>query len=287
MKVRCRAKSPAFQLVADLGPSKLFAGNRFLVQSPAMDAVINHYTIGDENVRMSLERNQVEWVRTCELLTRWLPPPPAKVLDVGGGPGRQARHLLDVGYDVMLYDLVPKHITRAEARGVPAFLGDARRLPMADRTADAVLLLGPLYHLPDAADRARALTEAVRVLRPGGVAVVAALSRWGRVFFRAAGGDLGDRRWHQHTLATMPNGRVDEGDAWDAVAYLHDTHGNSNLSYSRQDSATCAWSVLRVPLALGHVIDPVLDRDALEIARAAETAMAETSIHLLACGIKS
>jgi SAM-dependent methyltransferase len=187
-----------------------------------MDAVVDHYTVGDEDVRMTLDRNRVEWVRTCELLARWLPPPPAAVIDVGGGPGRQGRHLLDRGYDVTLYDLVPKHIQQARARGVPALPGDARRIPVDDRAADAVLLLGPLYHLPVAADRAQALSEAVRTLRPGGVVVVAALSRWGRVFVRAAGDQLGDQTWHQHTLSTMLDGRVDSGDAWDNVAYLHD-----------------------------------------------------------------
>jgi hypothetical protein len=56
-----------------------------------------------------------------------------------------------------------------------------------------VLLLGPLYHLPDATDRALTLAEAARLPRPGGVAVVAALSRWGRVFVRAAADHLGEQ----------------------------------------------------------------------------------------------
>jgi SAM-dependent methyltransferase len=146
-----------------------------------MSGVVEHYTQGDENVRMSLARNRVEWVRTGELLARWLPPAPARVLDVGGGPGRQARQLLDLGYDVTLLDVVPKHVRQAVARGVPAVLADARRPPVGDRVADAVLMLGPLYHLPAAADRARALGEAARTVRPGGVVVVAGLSRWARV----------------------------------------------------------------------------------------------------------
>ncbi len=88
-------------------------------------SVLGHYSAGDENARMALDRNRVEWVRTCELLDRWLPPPPATVIDVGGGPGRQARHLLDLGYQVTLYDLVPKHVEQAAARGVPAEAAEA------------------------------------------------------------------------------------------------------------------------------------------------------------------
>jgi hypothetical protein len=51
------------------------------------------------------------------------------VIDVGGGPGRQARHLLDGGYDVTSYDLVPEHVDQTKTRGVPGPVGDARRLP--------------------------------------------------------------------------------------------------------------------------------------------------------------
>lgn len=235
---------------------------------------------------MTLDRNQVEWVRTCELLARWLPAPPARVLDVGGGPGRQARHLLDRGFDVTLYDLVPKHVLQAKARGVPALVGDARRLPVSDQVADAVLLLGPLYHLPEAADRALALAEAARLLRPGGVAVVAALSRWGRVLVRAAAGHLGDRAWHEHTMTTMRDGRVHGADSWDDAAYLHDTQ---ELETELQCAGLREVQVVGVegPVGAWARRDPALNNNALEIARVAETAMAEASIHLLACGTKA
>ena len=59
-----------------------------------------------------------------------------------------------------------------------ATLGDARKLAFPDRSADAVLLLGPLYHLTERADRLAALREARRVLRPGGVVFAAAISRF-------------------------------------------------------------------------------------------------------------
>jgi SAM-dependent methyltransferase len=247
--------------------------------------VVGHYSGGDENVRMALDRNRVEWDRTCELLARWLPAPPATVLDVGGGPGRQSRHLLDRGYDVTLFDLTPKHVDQATARGVRAHVADARQLPVDDTSADAVLLLGPVYHLPDAGDRARALAEAWRVLRPGGVAVVAALSRWGRVFVRAAAGQLGDPDRHRHTLATMRDGYVGAGDTWDEVAYLHDTH---ELAAELTAAGLHDVTVVGVegPAGAWARRDPALNAHALELARIAEAAMAETSIHLLARGVK-
>jgi hypothetical protein len=132
-----------------------------------MSDVVGIYEAGDEDVRMVTASNRVEWERTLELLRRWLPAAPARVLDIGGGPGRYACWLRDNGYDVTLLDPVPKHVRQAQARDVDAVLGDARELPFEDASADAVLMLGPLYHLPTASDRALALAEAVRCAVPG------------------------------------------------------------------------------------------------------------------------
>jgi SAM-dependent methyltransferase len=62
--------------------------------------------------------------------------------------------------------------------GLRTAVGDARELDLADACADAVLLLGPLYHLRQRADRVRVLAEARRVVRPGGPVFAAAISRW-------------------------------------------------------------------------------------------------------------
>jgi SAM-dependent methyltransferase len=91
--------------------------------------------------------------------------------------------LTELGYDVELFDVVPLHVEQARAaaaqcrRPFPVDLADARSLPRPDATADVVLLLGPLYHLVDATQRHRALAEAHRVLRPGGVLVAAGIGR--------------------------------------------------------------------------------------------------------------
>jgi SAM-dependent methyltransferase len=81
-----------------------------------------------------------------------------------------------------MLDPVPRHIERARiAAGEPplfhAQVGDARTLPFDDTTFDAVLLLGPLYHLLDPQDRLLALREARHVSKPGGIVFAAAISR--------------------------------------------------------------------------------------------------------------
>lgn len=72
---------------------------------------------------MGTASNRVGWERTLELLERWLPPAPARVLDIGGGPGRYVAWLAERGYTVQLLDPVPKHVRQARSRGVEASVG--------------------------------------------------------------------------------------------------------------------------------------------------------------------
>jgi ubiquinone/menaquinone biosynthesis C-methylase UbiE len=154
--------------------------------SPAPDAIAAHYASGYEADRLHQGAGQLDRERSRELLARLLPPAPATVLDVGGGPGGHACWLAARGYQVHLIDITPLHVemarqASARQRETPlasAEVGDARSLSWPDGTADAVVLFGPLYHLTDRADRLRALREARRVLRPGGSLVAAAISRF-------------------------------------------------------------------------------------------------------------
>lgn len=125
-------------------------------------------------------------MRTQELLTRFLPSPPAVVLDVGGGPGVYAQWLAEHGFEVHLIDPVPRLVAQARlrastsGRGIASCsVGDARKLERQDGAADAVLLLlGPLYHLTEAADRQTVLREVFRVLKPKGLLFAAGISRF-------------------------------------------------------------------------------------------------------------
>jgi len=138
-----------------------------------------YYEQGREAQRLSEARTggPLEFARTIELISRYLAPAPLEVLDVGGGPGSYARWLHDRGDDVTLVDPVALHVEQARAQSLRAEVGDARRLAQPDRCADVVLLMGPLYHLVEEDGRARALAEAHRVLRPGGLLIATAISR--------------------------------------------------------------------------------------------------------------
>jgi ubiquinone/menaquinone biosynthesis C-methylase UbiE len=158
-----------------------------------------------EGDRLRLRAHGVlERVRTQELLARLLPAPPAAVLDVGGGTGVHAEWLAQRGYTVQLIDPVAEHVAvAARLPGVTAAVGDARSLPQADASQDAVLLLGPLYHLPERDDRLQALREARRVVRAGAPVIAAGISRYATLMDIGSDGRL--------TAAVEP--------------FLHELHG--------------------------------------------------------------
>jgi len=162
--------------------------------------ILRHYGDVDESSRLGVGWFQLEQARTQELILRHLPPAPATIIDAGGGAGAYACWLAAMGYQVHLIDPVPKHVEQARAASsrqpehplASAEVGDARRLPQADATADAVLLLGPLYHLIDREDRLACLREARRVLRPGGLLWVAGISRFASLFDSLSHGFFAD-----------------------------------------------------------------------------------------------
>ena len=148
-------------------------------------AIESYYDRAPEEARLAAGPGRLEEARTRELILRHAPPAPGVVLDVGGAAGAYAFWLAERGYDVRLIDAVPRLVDVARARNAQAHwplasctVGDARALPESDACADLVLMLGPLYHLVESADRRTALTEAARVLRTGGILVAAGISRF-------------------------------------------------------------------------------------------------------------
>ncbi|MBD0840259.1 MULTISPECIES: class I SAM-dependent methyltransferase [unclassified Streptomyces] len=163
---------------------------------------------------------RLEMVRTQELLRRRLPPAPARLLDVGGGPGTHARWLVEDGYEVHLVDPIPRHIERARATGATVELGDARDLSASDGSYDVVLMLGPMYHLPERADRDRALAEARRVLRPGGLLAVAGINRYASLFEHTAYAHL-HREAMRESIGTILASQIHDGKKAFTTAYFH------------------------------------------------------------------
>lgn len=159
------------------------------------------YDEGTEVRRLSQGLGRLEFARMQEILPRYLPPAPASIADIGGGPGAYAAWLATADYAVHLVDPMPLHITQAEqasARqpGHPirsCQLGDARCVPLADASVDAVLLHGPLYHLTESEDRLLTLREASRLLKPGGLLFAVAISAYASTIVGLVNGSVWDQ----------------------------------------------------------------------------------------------
>lgn len=172
-------------------------------------AIREYYERGLELSRLTQGYSRVEFARTKELLERHFPPPPARMLDVGGGPGLYAEWLADVGYEVVLVDPVDLHVAHAEERAAGRFdakRGDARELDEPNDSFDVVLLLGPLYHLIERHDRLLALREARRVVRVGGLVAAAAISRLAPLLDGLTGTHMRDERVRELMRQTVAAG---------------------------------------------------------------------------------
>jgi ubiquinone/menaquinone biosynthesis C-methylase UbiE len=266
---------------------------------PGFDpAIASFYERTPEEARLQQGPFQLEEARTRELIQRFAPPPPATVLDVGGAAGAYALWLAASGYSVHLVDAVPRLVKEAERRSrlaerplASCRVGDARALGTPDKTADIVLLLGPLYHLTDAADRAQALHEAGRVLKPGGWLFAAAISRYASALDGVARDLLRDPEFERIVDRDLrdgqhrnPTGRID----YFTTAYFHRP---DELADEIRAAGLTAQGVYGIegpgwilPDIVERMADPKQRESLLRVARMLETEsfVVGTSAHLLA-----
>ena len=183
---------------------------------PIEDDIIHSYTYEfDESKRLSTDIGPLEFARTKELLQRFLPAAPAVVLDVGGAVGPYSFWLASLGYRVHLLDIVPAHIAKARlAQARPEcgklegiHLGDARHLPFEDGVADAVMIHGPLYHLPDRADRLGCLREGKRVLKPNCRLLAFGITRYAGLLYTISKGTIFDAQTRNMIETEVQTGR--------------------------------------------------------------------------------
>ena len=260
--------------------------------------ILDYYNNGQEERRLTASLGRLEYIRTWQILERFLPPRPRRVLDVGGGTGVYALPLAGRGYEVHLVDPVPLHVERAKtlsgASHTPLAsieVGDARRLAAPDGTFDVVLLFGPLYHLTIRSERVQALAEARRVLVPGGLIVSAYISR-----FASACDGIQEGRLREPAFAAIVDRDLTEGihqnptsrPDWFTTAYFHRPE---EIATEIEDAGLRFDRLLGVegPGWMNQDLDSWLDDDAardrlLDVLRRleAEPALIGMSAHLIA-----
>lgn len=268
------------------------------------DQIIAHYASGYEAQRLNAGTGRLELERTRELLTRFLPPAPATIIDAGGGSGTHACWLARKRYEVHLIDITPLHVEMAitasgrqpETPLASVSVGDARSLSWNDETVDAVLLLGPLYHLRRREDRLLALAEAHRVLKRDGTVLGVGVPRFASTMDGLRAGFLKDPRFADIVSQDLKNGH--HHNPTDNPMYFMDSffHHPDEL---RSEVAEAGFRVdgiygIEGPAWLAHDFDewwstPACRDRLLSIARALETepTLAGISAHIMAVARKT
>ncbi len=148
--------------------------------------VLANYNAGKERNRLRKSIGLIEFERTKELILANLPAPPAVVYDIGGAYGEYSWWLASLGYEVHLFDISKTNIDMSAelSSEYPGYslksseICDARSINRPDKSADAILLMGPLYHITEKEERIIAIKESYRLLKDSGVIFVSALGRY-------------------------------------------------------------------------------------------------------------
>ncbi len=146
--------------------------------------VLAYYNNGNEFNRLRTGIGLIEFERTKEILLENLPKPPAVIYDIGGGYGEYSWWLTSLGYEVHLFDLSVTNIEMSkilaneypDCKLTSCEVCDARSVPREDKSADAILLMGPLYHITNYDGRISAIKECLRLLKDNGILFSAALT---------------------------------------------------------------------------------------------------------------
>lgn len=156
--------------------------------------VLARYNAGIERNRLRTGIGLIEFERTKEILLDKLPEPPAVIYDIGGAYGEYSWWLSSLGYEVHLFDLSETNIKMSDDLSdeypnvhlKSAMVCDARFIPRPDKSADAVLLMGPLYCITEYEERILAIKESYRLLKDDGVLFSAALTPYSVLIPRIA-----------------------------------------------------------------------------------------------------
>lgn len=136
--------------------------------------IIDFYTNYDEDGRLLRKSRLPEYLTTMRYIEKYLKPN-SKIIEIGAGTGRYSIALAEKGYDVTAVELVPHNIEKIKSKVKPCHnikIYESNACDMSffkNETYDIVLLLGPMYHLFTDADKHKALSEAVRVAKTGGI----------------------------------------------------------------------------------------------------------------------
>lgn len=174
-----------------------------------MNELEAHYNKFNEEKRLDSRHGRVEYITSMKYIHEYIPKDKhkeeVKILDIGAGTGKYSVALANEGYDVTAIELVKHNLGLLKAKNstVKAKQGNALNLKKyPENYYDIVLLFGPMYHLFTFEDKLKALTEAKRVCKTGGIILVAyIMNEYGVITYGFK---------ERHILESIKKGKLDK-----------------------------------------------------------------------------
>ena len=131
--------------------------------------LIEYYNKFNEEKRLNTKHGRVEFLTAIKYIEKYLKNND-KIIDIGAGTGKYSKYFYDLGYDVTAVELVKHNLRQIQQKGIKSILGNAINLSkIKDETFDITILFGPMYHLISMEDKIKALSEAKRITKKGGL----------------------------------------------------------------------------------------------------------------------
>ena len=148
-----------------------------------MNDLERYYNKFNEDKRLLSRHGQVEFFVATHYIQKYIAQYIAKhtecgaklnIIDIGAGTGRYSAYLADLGHNLTAVEPVRKNLSQIQSKNpnIQIKQGNALKLKFKDESFDIALLFGPTYHLFSHEDKLKAINEAKRVLKSGGILLI-------------------------------------------------------------------------------------------------------------------
>ncbi|MBN1409606.1 MAG: class I SAM-dependent methyltransferase [Spirochaetales bacterium] len=194
-----------------------------------INTIDEYYDRIPETGRLKNGTGKLEFIRTNSIIRRYLPEPPCRILDMGGGVGMYSFYLAELGHEVWFVDPSAEQVSIVKDENGESknklhsiMQGDVLKQDLPHGYFDIILAMGPFYHLQDNRQRAAGLINLRTFLAPEGFLVTAYISRFASLQDGYASGFISNPSFQKLVEGDLKTGCHDpESDKYFTTAYFH------------------------------------------------------------------